>query len=76
MGAPARFEPIRDAAGRFAAYSDAARSALSRFFGDRSGTTSIEYAIIASMISILIVAGLTSIGTQVRGFFQSVLTGL
>jgi len=28
------------------------------------------------MISILIVAGLTSIGTQVRGFFQSVLTGL
>jgi pilus assembly protein Flp/PilA len=76
MGAAARFEPICDAGGRFAAHPDAARSAVGRFLRDESGATAIEYALIALFLSILIVAGVTSIGTTVKGFFTSVTTAL
>lgn len=44
---------------------------MSRIFRNRRGATSIEYAIIASMISILILTGATSIGTKLLSFFQS-----
>ena len=42
-----------------------------KFFGDAHGATAIEYAMIASIISIAIVAGATTIGTKVTGFFNS-----
>ena len=38
--------------------------------------TSIEYAMIASLISIVIVGAVTSIGTQIKAFFTSVSTNL
>ncbi|MBV9992413.1 MAG: Flp family type IVb pilin [Alphaproteobacteria bacterium] len=60
---------MADAAGGLAAHSDAARS----FVGDRSGATAIEYAMIASLISIMIVAGATTIGTQVKTFFEQMI---
>jgi pilus assembly protein Flp/PilA len=41
-----------------------------------SGATAMEYALIASLISIVIVAGLTSMGTSLSGFFSSVATSL
>jgi pilus assembly protein Flp/PilA len=56
----------------FAAAADAARSALKRFAADRSGTTAIEYALIASLISIMIVAGATSVGTTLKGVFTAI----
>jgi pilus assembly protein Flp/PilA len=37
------------------------------------GATAIEYAMIASFISIAIVAGATSIGTQVKAFFEQMI---
>jgi Flp pilus assembly pilin Flp len=40
---------------------------------DPDGATSIEYAMIASFISILIVAGVTSIGTDLSGFFTALI---
>jgi pilus assembly protein Flp/PilA len=76
MGAPAGAGPVSDAAGRPAARPDAARSALSRFVRDRRGATAIEYALIAVFLSILIVAGVTSIGSTLNGFFQSLQTYL
>jgi Flp pilus assembly pilin Flp len=40
---------------------------------DRKGTTAIEYAVIASMISILIITGASAIGTQMRTYFQAMI---
>jgi Flp pilus assembly pilin Flp len=40
---------------------------------DGGGATSIEYAVIAGVISIAIVASLTIIGSTVKGFFEGLL---
>ena len=45
---------------------------LARFLQDEVGATAIEYAIIAGGISIVIVAGVKGIGTQVAGQFTAV----
>ena len=37
------------------------------------GATAIEYAVIASLISIMIVAGATTIGQQVKTFFENMI---
>ncbi len=39
---------------------------------DRSGITSIEYGLIASLISIVIVTAVAHIGVAVSGMFNSV----
>ena len=39
---------------------------------DTSGATAIEYALIASLISIVIITGLTAVGTTLSTFFSSV----
>ena len=38
---------------------------------DSSGATAIEYAMIASLVSVLIVTAVTLIGTTLSGFFQN-----
>ncbi len=60
---------MADAAGGRAPHSDAARS----FVSDTSGATAIEYAMIAGMISIMIVAGATQIGQTVKTFFMDMI---
>ena len=45
------------------------------FLRDTRGATSIEYAMIASLISIVIVLGVTTIGTKLANFFASVAAG-
>jgi pilus assembly protein Flp/PilA len=39
---------------------------------DSGGATAIEYALIAGLISIVIVTALTAVGTQLSAFFTSV----
>jgi len=46
------------------------------FLKDESGATAIEYALIASGISIAIVAAVYSVGTQVTADYQGVSTAL
>ena len=48
---------------------------MKAFARDESGATAIEYALIATIISIVIVAAVTSIGTQIKAMFQSVVAG-
>jgi pilus assembly protein Flp/PilA len=48
---------------------------LSLFSNDKHGTTAIEYALIAASISIVILTAVTSIGTTLTGFFNSVVAG-
>ena len=40
------------------------------------GATSVEYAIMASLIAAVIVTTVTVLGTRVAGLFQSVLTAM
>jgi len=45
------------------------------FARDESGATSIEYALIATLISIVIVGVVSSIGSQVKTLLQGVMAG-
>lgn len=50
-------------------------STVTPLWPDRKGATSIEYALIAALISILCVGWAASIGTSVTSFFNSVANG-
>ena len=43
---------------------------------DAQGATSIEYALIASLISLLIVTGATAVGTKLSTFFSATAANL
>jgi pilus assembly protein Flp/PilA len=45
---------------------------IRRFAKDRSGATAIEYALIAGLISIVIVTAVGAMATQVGALFNSV----
>jgi pilus assembly protein Flp/PilA len=60
------FECSKPAAGRL----------LGRFLRDESGASAIEYAIIASGISIVIVGTVATLGTGVKNLYVSVADAL
>ena len=47
---------------------------VSRFVKDESGATAIEYALIASGISVVIVVAVNLVGTSLIGTFNNVAT--
>lgn len=47
-----------------------------RFINDESGATAIEYALIASGISVAIISVVQELGTAVHDKFQAVVDGL
>ena len=51
-------------------------SRMKSFASDEAGATSIEYALIAGIISIAIVASLTSVKTELSNTFTNVGTQL
>ena len=51
-------------------------SIVKRFAKDESGATAIEYGLIAGLISVVIIAALTAIGTKLNAKFTSVSNGL
>jgi pilus assembly protein Flp/PilA len=52
------------------------RQSIKKFFADESGSTAIEYAIIAAGLSIVIVTVVNGIGTALSTKFASVSTSL
>ena len=52
------------------------RQMVKNFFNDESGSTAIEYSIIAAGLSIVIVTVVNNIGTTVSSKFTSVSTSL
>jgi Flp pilus assembly pilin Flp len=49
-------------------------SLVRRFAADENATTAIEYAIIASCVSVAIVGAVVALGSEVRdGLFQKIL---
>ena len=49
---------------------------LRRFIRDESGATSIEYAMIASCVAVIIAASVTNLGSTVKGMFTNVSAAL
>lgn len=47
---------------------------ITRFLNDETGATAIEYALLAAILAVAIIAGLTTVGTTLNGKFQSVST--
>ena len=60
----------------FKALTSAICPLLGRFLRDESGTTAIEYALIASGVSIVIAAAVVALGSSVQGMFNSVASAL
>ena len=54
---------------------DRMRSALLALWGDDSGATVIEYALILVLISITVVAWATFVGTAIGNFFTQIANG-
>ena len=48
---------------------------MRRYLRDESGATSIEYALIATLISMVILSSAMLIGTTLKGIFQNVSSG-
>jgi len=54
----------------------AMKSLLKRFIRDQAGATAIEYALIASGISIVIVGAATAVGASVSNKYSTVASSL
>ncbi|EKV30688.1 flp/fap pilin component [Caenispirillum salinarum AK4] len=55
------------------------RTIIARFRKDESGATAIEYGLIAGLISVVIIGGVTLAGTEIQALFttiQNSLTGV
>jgi pilus assembly protein Flp/PilA len=51
-------------------------STLKKYVANESGATAIEYALIASLIAVAIIASITVIGTQLQNTFNEVSSNL
>lgn len=49
---------------------------LKRLLNDRSGATAIEYGLIASLIAVGILVGLTAFGDGLRAWYEAIRAGL
>jgi len=45
---------------------------LTRFAKDDGGATAIEYGLIAALVAVVIIVGLTALGTTLNGTFTNV----
>jgi len=49
---------------------------IRQFARDEEGVTAIEYGLIAALISVLIIAAVTAIGTRLQGVFETIRDAL
>ncbi|HWY60769.1 MAG TPA: Flp family type IVb pilin [Rhizomicrobium sp.] len=49
---------------------------LARFIANEDGATAIEYGLIAALIAVVIITGLTSVGTNLNTMMNTVATSL
>jgi len=49
---------------------------ISRFIRDESGATAIEYGLIAALIAVVIITGVTAVGTKLSTTFTSLAASL
>jgi pilus assembly protein Flp/PilA len=63
---PARIFALQEATMRF----------VSKLLRDENGATAIEYGLIAALISVVIIAAITLVGSQLSGVFGSIASAL
>ena len=51
-------------------------NSIKKFINDESGVTAIEYAMIAALIAVVIVAAVRTLGTKMSSMFTSVTTAI
>ena len=49
---------------------------VSRFLKDESGATAIEYGLIAALIAVVIITGVTAVGTKLNNSFNNISTAI
>ena len=49
---------------------------ISKFMSDESGATAIEYGLIAALMAVIIIAGISAIGGQLTTKFNSIATAI
>ncbi|HWY60267.1 MAG TPA: Flp family type IVb pilin [Rhizomicrobium sp.] len=49
---------------------------FARFIANENGATAIEYGLIAALIAVVIITGLTTVGTNLNTDFASIATSL
>jgi len=49
---------------------------ISRFIRDESGATAIEYGLIAALIAVVIITGVTAVGSSLSTTFNDLSTSL
>ncbi len=52
------------------------QKAFRKFISNEDGATAIEYGLIAALIAVVIITGLTSVGTNLNADFTSIATSL
>ena len=52
------------------------KTLVSRFVTDESGVTAIEYGLIAALIAVVIITGVTTVGSKLAATFNNVATAL
>jgi pilus assembly protein Flp/PilA len=52
------------------------RKLFTNLLADESGATAIEYGLIAALISVVIIAAITTVGTKLSGTFSAVAASL
>jgi pilus assembly protein Flp/PilA len=52
------------------------RKSILAFLKNESGATAIEYGLIAALIAVVIITGVTAVGTQLSATFTSLSTTL
>ena len=52
------------------------RTLIKRLLADRSGPTAIEYGLIAALIAVVTIAGLTTLGTTLNSRYNSIATNV
>lgn len=50
------------------------RTFISRLLADESGPTAIEYGLIAALIAVVTIAGLTTLGTTLNARYNTIAT--
>jgi pilus assembly protein Flp/PilA len=48
------------------------KNLFSRFAADQSGATAIEYGLIAALIAVVIIGGLSAVGTKLSNKFNQI----
>lgn len=52
------------------------KTTLTRFMKDDSGATAIEYGLIAALVAVVIITGVTTMGTNLGSTFDTLATKL